>query len=94
MGRDRSGGGLRSCVGGLLAVGSCSGNATKCASVAADRVSRTGAGACGERADTEMQCDGSYRRHRVGREFFCWYSGDGAVLGAGCGCFSCGTKLK
>jgi len=50
--RDRSGSGSRRCAGGLLAVGSCPGNA------AADRVSwRTSAGACGERDGTEMQCD-------------------------------------
>ena len=57
VGCDKSGGGSRRCAGGLLVVGSCPGNAT------ADRVSRrTDAGACSERDDTEVQCDGSDER--------------------------------
>ena len=40
----------------------------QCASKAADRVSwRTGAGACGERDSTEVQCDDSDGRRRVAR---------------------------
>jgi len=83
VGRDRSGGGWRCCACGLLVVGSCPGSA------AANRVSqRTGAGACGERDDTKVQCDGSDERRRVARALFCWCSNDGAVLGTGCGFFS------
>jgi len=36
--RDRSGGGLRRCAGGLLAVGSCPGSEAECASAVVDRV--------------------------------------------------------
>ena len=95
VGRDRSGGGSRRCASALLAVGLCPGSAAECANVAADRVSqRTGAGACGERDGTEVQCDGSDRRRRVARAFFCRCSSDGAVLGAGCGCFSLRHEVK
>ena len=93
VGRDRSGGGSRRCAGGLLVVGSCPGSATECASAAADRVSRrTGAGACGERDDTKVQCDGSDGRRKVVRAF-CWSSSDGAMLGAGVAVFRCGIEL-
>jgi len=71
VGHDRSDGGSRRCAGGMLGVGSCSGSAAKCASKVADRVSRrTGAGACGERDGTKVQCDGSDARRRVARAFF------------------------
>ena len=49
---------------------------------------QTGAGACGERDGTEVQCNVSNGRRRVARAFFYWCNSDGAVLGAGCGCFS------
>jgi len=89
VGRDRSGGSSRRCAGGLLVVGSCPGSAAKCANAMTNSVSRgTGASACSERDRTEVECDGSNRRRRVARAFFCWCSSDGAVLGAGCGCFS------
>ena len=95
MGRDRSGDGSRRCTSGLLGVGSCPGNAAECASKATDRVSRqTGVGAYGERDGTEVQCDGSDGRRRVARAFFYWCSSDGAVLDAGCGCFSLWHKVK
>jgi len=71
VGRDRSGGDLRRCVGGLLVVGSIPGSAAESACAVADRVSRrTDAGVCGERDDTEVQCDGSDGRRRVARTFF------------------------
>jgi len=89
VGHDRSGGGSQRCACGLLIVGSCASNATECASAATDRVSRrTGAGACDERDGTEVQCDDNDGRRRVTRAFFNWCISDGAVLDAGCGCFS------
>jgi len=53
-----------------------------------------GAGACGEQDGTEVQCDGSDGKCRVACAFFCWCSSDGAVLGAGCGCFSLRHEVK
>jgi len=97
VGRDRSSGTSRRC-----AVGSCPSNAAECTSKAAecaskttDRVSRrTGACACGEQDNMEVQCDGSDGRHRVACAFFCWCSSDDAVLSAECGCFSLRHKVK
>jgi len=89
VGRDRSGGNSRHCAGGLLAVGSCPGNAAECASAVADRVSRRiGAGACGERDGMEVQCDDIDGRRMVAHAFFYRCISDGVVLGAGCACFS------
>jgi len=83
VGRNKSGGSSRRCAGGLLTVGSCQGSAVECASATTDRVlRRTGANACGERDDTEVQCDSSDGRRRVARAFFYWCSSDGVVLGA------------
>jgi len=71
VGRNKSGGGSRRCAGGLLGVGSCPGSVVECASKATDRVSRRkGAGACGERDDTKVQCDDSDGRRKVARAFF------------------------
>jgi len=95
VGRDRSGGVSRRSADGLLVVGSCPGSAAKCASATTYHVlRRTGAGACGERDDTEVQCDGSHGRRRVTLAFFCWCNSDGAVLGAGGGCFSLQHEVK
>jgi len=55
VGRNRSGGGLRRCASGLLAVESCAGNAVECTTAVPDRVSqRTGVGVCSERDNTEV----------------------------------------
>ena len=79
----------------MLGVGSCPDSAAECASKAADRVSRrTVAGACGERDDTEVQCDDSDGRRRMASAFFCWCSSENAVLGAGCGSFSLRHEVK
>ena len=58
--------GSQRCPGGFLVVGLCAASVAKYASAAADCVSRqTGAGACSERDDTEVQCDGSDERRKV-----------------------------